>query len=203
MASNPLKTSLGLALGIAAAAALAACAGMERSAGIADWKQVRAQPLAMGENTIEISLAAPSYSFDTGESFYRVLELPAQPRPFKLRLASVLTRSDSGFFHPEILVLDRAKNVVRRIEAPLEGKGLVQLPPFRYIIPGEIEITESPEKAAYLLIRTNRALLKHNVVARGALFVPESGVVASMPSTWTIPAAPTGTLWIDTVAARN
>jgi hypothetical protein len=62
--------------------------------------------------------------------------------PLKTSLG--LARSDSGFFHPEILVLDRAKNVVRRIEAPLEGKGLVQLLPLRYIIRGEIEITESP-----------------------------------------------------------
>ena len=192
------------------AAALAGCATEERQrthaaldiAPVADWAEAKADPLLVGENNVEIDSSARSFEFETGKSFYRILALPAGPRPLRIQVASIHAKGDRGFFQPDFLLLDRNRKVVRHIEAPLKGREPVQLPPFRYVLPGEIAISETAQDSAYLLVRTTSELLKLDALIRGVPFAPGSTLTYTIPSHSAIPAWPTGTLWID-IAALN
>ena len=204
-----------VAAAVLVAAGVAGCSGMQRQehhaqlqsglldgAQVSDWTRARADRLVVGENTLEISRGDAAFDFDTGKSFYRLLELPAAPRPLTIQFASVLAKKDPGFFQPDFLLLDRDRRVVRAIQGPLKTAQPVQIPPFRYVLPGVVVIRELAQDSAFLLVRTTRELLGSAVYIEGPHFVPGSGAVMTIPAYSPIPAWPVGTMWID-IAARK
>lgn len=214
--NSSISATAKLAAAMLVAACFAGCSGMQRperhaqlhsglldGAQVSDWTRARADRLVVGENTLEISTRDPAFDFDTGKSFYRLLELPAAPRPLTIRFASVFAKRDPGFFQPDFLVLDRDRKVVRTIQGPLKTAQPVQIPPFRYVLPGVIVIREGAQDSAFLLVRTTRELLGSAVYIEGPHFVPGSGTTFTIPAYSPIPAWPVGTMWIDIAARRN
>ena len=103
--NSSISATAKLAAAMLVVASLAGCSGMQRpahyaqlqsglldGAQVSDWTRARADRLVVGENTLEISSRDPAFDFDTGKSFYRLLELPAAPRPLTIQFASVLVK---------------------------------------------------------------------------------------------------------------
>lgn len=158
---------------------LSGCMGMERtrqgdlvaSAPVLDPVQAPALPWSSVTAGIELESGAPSYAFDTGKSLFRVVELPASPRPLYLRVESQMHWRAGGYFQPDFLLLDSKRRVIRDLGAPLAGIPVTK-EPWHHVLRGYMRIDDPPSESAYLLVRTTDTLLGPGVPQRELAAIP-------------------------------
>ena len=124
-------------------------------------------PLPQGKLEFEILTTDPTYNFETGKSFFKPFLLPERTQPQIVKISSFSNSLVGGFFQPDILILDREKNITQRIASPLVGQPLQRRPFMSAILSNEFELPADNARYAYLIVRTTDELL--------ALRIPEQG----------------------------
>ena len=136
------------------------------------FKEMDFAPLENGLLEFEVRTTDPTFEFDTGKSFFRAFALPPRTQTSRVTISTFSNELAGGWFQPDLLILDNAKKVTKRIAAPLVGQPMERKPfqpgVFRY----EFELPADNDRYAFLIVRTTKDLLAaHTPVAESVTMV--------------------------------
>lgn len=110
--------------------------------------------LPLKQRLLEVTAFDPRHAFDSGDSPYLALELPAYQQPYRVELASQV--EGGKVFAPTVQLLDgegRATRCFPSLAQTLQSGDSERLP----ALTGGFEVSESARNERYVLIYTTRA----------------------------------------------
>lgn len=143
-----------------------------------------------GSVTVELDARSPAYVFDTGKSYFQLLDLPAFRTPYRIAIESYMLGDDINhayIFFPQVLILDKDHQVLRRPgrdQFELKRTGMTETWGLQYKLSASLAFTEENRHERYLVIVTTEELLatRTSLTTRKVVPIILPGIVSAVPA---------------------